>query len=537
MKLNKWIKCIIFIIIHFKTVIADELLDKEYKYIKDTFRLEQTKCGKLTCKSSLTREFYKNNQYKLVWSEDVNLSKKLYPFIDKINKSYEDGLYPFDYNIKQISKILNKLDKFTNKESKASNLVKLDVLLTDAFLTYASDMVFGKVNNKKVYPHWRIKKRSVDILNLFKNGLNSENINSALDEIVPHNVDYTKLKYQLARYRELVINTPKINIPYEQNLKYGMHNKKINLLQKRLLLTGELEHINKEGFFDYDLQQAIIKFQSNNGLISNGIADRATINTLNISFIKRLKQIELNMDRLRWLPETLGDRYVMVNIPDYSLKVVDKDKTILDMPVIVGKNESLQTCVISSKITYLHINPSWNIPNSIAIHDILPKLKEDSHYLSKNNIKIYATYQSDDEIDWSEINNNNFPYKLRQIPGPKNQLGKIKFIFENNCGMYLHDTSSPHLFKNSTRNLSHGCIRIGKPIELATYLLADKPNWNKDEILAAINSKESKAINLTTPINIHIVYKTAWVNDDNVLQFRNDLYKIDEVDFRTYFNK
>ncbi|MBP9743153.1 MAG: L,D-transpeptidase family protein, partial [Burkholderiales bacterium] len=240
------------------------------------------------------------------------------------------------------------------------------------------------------------------------------------------------------------------------------------------------------------------------------------------------------------LPSDLGTQYIMVNIPSFSLKVIANDQTVLDMPVIVGSERGLHSCVLSSQITYLDINPYWYIPNSIALRDMLPKLKHNPSYLIENHIKMYTSYGLDGkevnskDISWNKVESNIFPYKLRQEPGADNSLGRVKFIFPNDCGIYLHDTSTPQLFQNSKRDLSHGCIRIGKPIELAAYLLQDKSGWDQEKIVSTIASNTSKIVMLNKPMNIHIIYATAWVNESGVLQFRKDIYGMDAIPYPVY---
>ena len=196
------------------------------------------------------------------------------------------------------------------------------------------------------------------------------------------------------------------------------------------------EALGDENLFDTNLLHAVIKFQLNNGLESDGVVGKTSYVALNIPIIQRIKQIELNMDRLRILPPDLGASYIKVNIPDFSLNVVDNGKTVLTMPVIVGRDDGLQSCVLSSQITYMDINPYWYIPKSIAVKDILPKVRKDKNYLSKNNIKVYTSFGESaiaidsSSINWNETDASNFIYKLRQEPGDSNPLGHIKFIFQ-----------------------------------------------------------------------------------------------------------
>ncbi len=523
---------------------SDDLSEQETSYIKDKIEsvtMARIKCSNnLRCGSPLVKEFYIQNQYAPIWTKDGKLSTNGEKLLDSINSAYTNGLNPESYHLEIINSLQEQLKNTTDTDDLANLSANLDTILTDAFFLYGSHLSNGVVNNKTVYPNWVVTKHAVNLIEKLNQAIDSGDINIILDSLSPKYPEYKELKKQLAIYQDIATkmrNWPVV--PGGPKLKEGMHDKRITLLQKRLLASGELKSIpkDKKGIFDDNLQNAVIKYQKSNGLTADGVVGKTSFDALNVPLIKRIKQIELNMDRLRWLPDDLGNSYVMVNIPDFSLNVVDNGHNVLTMPVIVGKDDGLQSCVLSSQITYMDINPYWYIPNSIAIKDVLPKLHKDPSYLAKNNIKIYTAYGDNaTEIDgakikWSKIESGNFIYKLRQEPGPKNPLGHIKFIFDNKCGIYLHDTSTPALFNSHKRDLSHGCIRIGKPVELAAYLASDKPNWSEDKIKSAIDAKDRHVITLTHPMNIHIVYATAWVNDDGVLQFRNDIYSIDDIPF------
>ena len=536
-----WIS--IFFALFSSNAIADSLNDQEISYIQDKVEsspASRVACNdKFRCGSTLVKQFYSANNFQPVWTKDGSVLPNADQLLDILSHSYQDGLNPESYHIEQINAMREDLKTITNQDDQAEALANLDATLTDSFFLYSSNLAFGAVNSKTTYPNWIITKRQINLIDTLNKALKSDDLSATLNELSPQDSNYNKLKIELAKYQGYAAkmkNWP--TVAYGPKLKRGMHDPRVTSLQKRLLVTGELSNNSgKKGIFDKNLEQAVIKYQKNNGLTADGVVGKTTVDALDVPLLTRIKQIELNMDRLRWLPADLGSSYIMVNIPDYSLSVVQDGKAVMDMPVIVGKDEGLQSCVLSSQITYLDINPYWYIPTSIANKDLIPKLKRNPNYLAENDMKMFTAYGSNgSEVDpkkikWSKVESGTFSYKFRQEPGEKNPLGRIKFIFQNKCGIYLHDTSSPELFKKHTRDFSHGCIRIGKPIELATYLLSDKPNWTESQILATIDSGNSKAINLTQPMNIHIVYETAWVNEDNQLQFRNDIYSIDSIPF------
>jgi murein L,D-transpeptidase YcbB/YkuD len=219
----------------------------------------------------------------------------------------------------------------------------------------------------------------------------------------------------------------------------------------------------------------------------------------------------------------------MVNTADFKLNIIENEKTAQSIKAIVGKIKRA-TPVLSRKIKYLELNPYWNIPFNIALNNIIPFIKKDPDYLADNNIRIFEDWTENarelapESIDWSQITKKNFTYRFRQDPSNSNALGRIKFIFPNKFSIYLHDTPSRNLFNMTKRTFSSGCIRIEKPIQLAAYLLRDHPKWNLEKLITAVNSKKNKTILLSHPINIHILYWTAWVDNDGIINFREDIY-------------
>lgn len=545
MKIKYFICMSVLFPLFIANVVADELFyqdDLANNYIASQFEsdsLTRAQCSQtVRCGSSYTKQFYRDNNYHLVWSNNGQVLPLVTDGLTILEDSYQDGLNPPDYHIVEIKSLLEHLKK--NNEDK-EKIAQLDMLVTDAFFLYWGHLASGRVNNKIVYPNWIIAKRAVNLIDVLHQVLQSQNFNDTTNQLITHNQEYIKLKQQLGIYQQLALKHKSWGqITVGSKIIQGMHGDRVYMLQQRLLASGELKHTTQNKVFDRDLLEAVVLFQQNNGLVADGVVGKTTIETLNIPLLTRIKQIELNMDRFRYLPSDLGAQYIMVNIPNFSLKVIANDQTVLDMPVIVGRERGLQSCVLSSQITYLDINPYWYIPNSIALRDMLPKLKHNSNYLIENHIKMYTSYAVDGKeinskgINWNKVESNIFPYKLRQEPGADNSLGRIKFIFQNDCGIYLHDTSTPQLFNNSKRDLSHGCIRIGKPIELATYLLQDKTGWDQEKILATINSNTSKVVTLKKPIDIHIIYATAWVNESGTLQFRNDIYGMDTIPYPIY---
>jgi murein L,D-transpeptidase YcbB/YkuD len=284
--------------------------------------------------------------------------------------------------------------------------------------------------------------------------------------------------------------------------------------------------------FDIPLMTAVAHFQRRHGLKADGVVGRETLGALNIPIRHRIRQIELNLERWRWIPHDLGARHIRVNIADYNLQVVEAGKPVLKMNVVVGRDYR-RTPVFSDTLQYLVFNPYWNVPFSIAVKDKLPLIQEDPSYLASHHIRVFAGWKPDAPqvdpatVDWSRLSRANFRYRLRQDPGPHNALGQIKFMFPNPFAVYLHDTSDKGLFSQDVRTFSSGCIRVADPINLAAYVLRGQHPWSKERIQATIESQRRKVVNLQHTLPIHLFYWTAWVAADGTLNFRNDIYQRD----------
>jgi L,D-transpeptidase YcbB len=259
--------------------------------------------------------------------------------------------------------------------------------------------------------------------------------------------------------------------------------------------------------------------------------------TIGVPAAERLKQIRTNLERWRWITQDLGDRYILVNVADFKVEVVEAGREVLAMPAIVGRAYR-QTPEFSGRMSYIEINPAWNVPPKLAREDILPNVRKNPDYLKEKGIRVFSDWREGAPeidpaaIDWSRVEPENLSYKFRQDPGPENSLGRISFMFPNKFDVYLHDTPERGLFSRAVRDFSSGCIRVEKPLELAEYVLRDDPEWTREKILAAIDSRETRVVNLRNPLGIHLLYWTAWLADDGRVQFREDIYLRDAALYR-----
>jgi L,D-transpeptidase YcbB len=344
------------------------------------------------------------------------------------------------------------------------------------------------------------------------------------------------LRQALDHYQRMAYAGGWTSIRPDTCLSPGNESSYILPLRANLLLAGDLlpEQDSGRASFDPGLEQAVRRFQRRHGLAEDGLVGEQTLTALNVPLQQRITQLLLNLERWEQFQPDSTRPYVLVNIPDYSLRVVEQgEQTVLRMRVIVGK-PSHPTVVMDDLMTKVVLRPAWYVPASIARQEILPMLRRDPHYLAKNNMKLFrVTGNKRTEIDpaginWATLSPATFDYLVVQQPGPRNALGQIKFLFPNVHNIYLHDTPEKRLFQNRFRTYSHGCVRVENPVGLATYLLRQNAGWSRDAIESWIKKgPPEKEINLMNPVPVHLNYFTAWAAEDGTLHFRPDVYRLD----------
>lgn len=343
----------------------------------------------------------------------------------------------------------------------------------------------------------------------------------------------SRLEGALAHYRLLAAQGGWPPVPAGPVLREGVRDERIPLLRERLVASADLAASagGREAAFDGTLKEAVQRFQRRHGLAADGQVGAKTLRALNVPVSERIRQLTASLERCQALPPLLERRHVVVNIADFSLKLYEEGRLRLQMPVIVGRPYR-QTPVFHSRISSLVLNPSWNVPKSITTRDLLPKVKKNPEYLRQMGFRILRDWKGGAEIDpatidWASLVPARFPYRLRQDPGPANALGRLKFFFPNPYDVYLHDTPSQELFQQDARAFSSGCIRIGRPLELAAYLLQGTALGTSDALEAAISRGGTRTLGVPRPIAISVVYMTAWVDPEGILHFRPDIYNRD----------
>ena len=488
--------------------------------------------------SPLLFQFYEGREFRPAWSDDFGPSPEAEDFLEVIRSAYREGLNPEDYQLNKIEEGLSDLyaSQIGLEPYDVAELAGLDLILTQAFFLYASHMVDGRVDHQNIYPDWVVNEKSVDLAAVLNEALEAKEMQKTLADLEPPYPRYAGLKETLVQYQAIAESGGWAQVPSGPKLQMGSRGKRVAILRQRLIISGDLAATvqDKPYVFDRDLESAVRKFQKRHGLKDDGRVGKSTLKDMNVPVETRIRQIALNMDRLRWLSDDMGRNYIFVNIADFSLEVMEDERPVMVMRIIAGKDEQ-RSCVLSAKMTYLELNPFWRVPDSIATKEILPQIKKEPGYLEQKNIKVFKDWKDNAKemdprlISWPRVRASNLGYKFRQEPGPLNPLGRIKFIFPNECEIYLHDTPARHLFGRTRRYLSHGGIRVETPVELATYLLRNKETWMQKKILTEIKKGKRQVVMLTEPVNVHIFYGTAWVDRDGVLQFRNDIYHADEI--------
>jgi murein L,D-transpeptidase YcbB/YkuD len=345
-----------------------------------------------------------------------------------------------------------------------------------------------------------------------------------------------RLHQALERYRQIAARGGWPLLAPGPPLRRGDRGEQVIRLRTRLQISGDLrrQEGDQRAHFDATLEQAVRVFQRRHGLAADGIVGVATRSALNVPAATRVQQMALNLRRWRALSDNLGERYVLVNIPDFTLQVIEHSQPVMTMRVIVGK-PTWPTPTLSSSILQVVINPAWEVPPRIARLEILPMIKRDPTYALRNRLKILQGWDSEareidpQKLDWSTLSLDNFPYHLRQEPGPTNALGRLKFVFPNSFHVYMHDTPKRSLFTRRKRLFSHGCIRLEKAFDLATYLVQRLPAWSRPRLRVAMHRSHELWIHLPEALPVHLVYLTAWVDENHTVQFRPDVYGYDQT--------
>ena len=476
-------------------------------------------------KSPLVLEIYRARNYIPLWSNREGRLHRAYDLLHVIIRARDEGLEPADYYLEELARYWDS--------SEAVESAQLDLFLSAALYRYSSDVYRGRLDEYHLDTAWHIKNSSLDMNLLFTDVAREASIAQLLRELPPQHAGYQSLKQQLNRYRKLEREGGWERLKSGPVLERGIHHEQVALLRRRLIASGDLvaDPVPVTNVYDDRLEEAVRHYQRRHGLKVDGKVGPETLGSLNIGVNERIRQIRSGMERWRWLPRDLGKRYVMVNLTGFELYLVENDSVVLSMPVITGRTER-PTPTFSGLISRMEYNPYWTIPKKLALEDVIPHQLRDPSYLSREAIKVFQGWENAKEVDpenvdWGSLDENYFPYWLRQEPGPRNALGRVKIIFSNPFAIYLHDTPRKHLFNRIARNFSSGCVRVKDPVRLAAFLLGDGSLEKEEEVLTGIFLGINQGVTLPTSVPIYLTYWTAWVGQDGEINFRQDVYDRD----------
>lgn len=475
------------------------------------------------------RRFYEYRHFYPAWETNHDKHKEgLEAFLTSVLAyTHYHGLSKSRYPVERIRQLI--------AEPKTENELQLEILISSWLIQIAHDMQGDDVRLELLYPGWRFERAKIDVPLELQRAIRDSRVQAFFDDLAPRDSAYTKLADALRSYEEIQTKLGAWPIvPQGPSIKPGMTDQRLKIVRLRLEAEGYTFPASPEGkdgaFFDEPLRDVIIAYQARNGLEADGNIGSKTLAALNVSLDKRIQQLRANMERLRHMPEEMPPRYAMVNIADASIKVVANEQILYHAVVIVGK-PSRKTPFIQSKIRSVIFNPSWHVPARIAREDILPKLRQDPHYLEKMGFVINGSAEDPhgEAIDWNLIESSEFNFRLRQSPGDLNSLGRIKFDFDNDFAVYLHDTSHPELFNEVERFRSSGCIRIKDPALLANLVLAhNEGDWSEAAIEEIIAKGKTKWLKVDEPLPLFIVYETAFFpTSESLIHFRKDVYNYD----------
>jgi murein L,D-transpeptidase YcbB/YkuD len=491
--------------------------------------------------------FYAQRGYKPLWFDSPQPSAKSDALRMVLAHAGLEGLNPADYLTPALRAACN---------SPVTDPLACELRLSDSLLRYARDVGYGALQAGEVDPNWHIPQAQLPVAELLHKVAASWDLSTLLAQLPPPQVAYQRLRAALLTYQQAAVTGNRwFTIPDGPDLHPGERGGRVLALRERLGSDQPALLANTDAaYFDPDLKAAVAAFQQRNGLDEDGIVGPQTLAALNVSRQQRIEQLRLNMERWRWLPRDLGDSYMLVNLAGFDLTLVQPDQPPLRMRVINGRPDRTSPA-LASRISRLLLNPTWTVPRRIAVEEMLPQLKRDPLALQDKNIQVLQRLDGElvpvdpTTVDWHSLNKNNFPFLLRQTPGPHNSLGRIKFVMPNPYDVYIHDTPAKGLFSNTVRTFSHGCIRVEHALYLAARLLGKPPqaalpgdNLPWDAVAAEpalhateqwlqqqIDLGETENVRLPASLPVYLVYLTAWVDDGGELQFRNDVYRRDEL--------
>ena len=504
-------------------------------------------------KRSFLRKLYTQLFFVPAWMHEKKLSlaaEDLFAHIkqdatlDKNGKLYQSALQ-LKNNARKvyasggvITQIIDLEFKISQLYEAYTNYAYLGSINWGAFNARISNLMVNDVNTE-----WVLHRPNANAISMLEKAVLGSSLEEQLQKAIPSKYHYKALLKKLVKYRKIKDSGGWKRIPAHVTLKLGAKNQGVHLLRKRLQATGDYKPCKKSTKSDsYDncLKKAVKHFQKRHGLAVNGVVGSSTLRALNKTVDDRITTILLNLDRIKWLKARNSKRHIIINIPDFKLYFEEDGKLRQTIRTIVGKPNH-PTPIFSNTVQTVVLNPYWNLPQSIIQKEMIPKLVRNSNAMKKKGIEIYSGWGKDakkikaSSVDWAQYRySKTVPYRFAQVPGARNALGKVKFLFPNKFSVYMHDTPTKKLFKRSKRAFSHGCIRLQKPRELLKTFASFNSNLSFEKSTKILKGKKKTYTSLQEKVPVDIIYLTAWIDYDGNLQFRNDIYGYDAMQLKSF---
>ena len=469
----------------------------------------------------LTRSFYAERANRPAWTVDGDHTR-IATLLDRLDALGELGIEPAARWIEQIHKLAAQAP---NPDHNAL----LDVAATMTWLRTGMALSEGQLSPGTVDTLWAPASSHLDLVDRLQVAVDSDRIATAFDSLAPPQDGALRLRQALKQYRAIAVSGGWPVLPRGPALALDSTGERVAVLRRRLAATGDLTTSGSDTVFDLALDSAVRRAQTRHGLVADGVVGSATQAALNVPVAARVSQLAMNLERWRWLPRSLGARYVMVNSSGFTVDLVDAGVAVYHARAVNGRID-WPTPIVTGTLTQVTLHPRWNIPRSIAVREILPEIQKEPGFLAREGIHVMSDTTAEGvELDgrsvaWEQVTAAAFPYRLWQEPGPRNPLGRVRFGLETRFGIALHDTPSRHLFGLMSRAFSHGCIRVEVAEGLAELLLRDMPAWSAESLQAALADTSERSLRLPAPIPAYIGYWTAWVDPDGTVEFRRDIY-------------
>ncbi len=485
------------------------------------------------------KTFYKNRNNQSAWFNEYGIIEQGGLFMNLLDHFGDEGIRDTVIYYSKLKKQFTTISDPGYSYSGADSLTaQFDMMLTAEFFVYAQKVWFGLNEKTTKELDWYISRKTIPSVSVLDSILaGGKNTFTQYDPQYPQ---YALLKKYLKSYREIPgeIAWQQLKLPAAIKFyKEGDSGLIITEIKNRLFILGDLSEDDSSQQFNSATTLAVKLFQFRHGLTADGSIGEKFLSEINVSPAERIKQLEINMERCRWVPSESGKQYIFVNIPAYKMYIYADDTLAWSMNVVVGKSTT-GTTIFNDELEYIVFSPYWVPPPSILNNEILPSLKKNSNYLQKENMEAFdanGNVIDVSSVDWSSYTK--MPYRIRQKPGGNNSLGWVKFLFPNEHNIYFHDTPSRSLFKETQRNFSHGCIRLEEPKRLATYILRNDSTYTAAKIDSLYYLGKETYVKLPEKIPVFIVYFTSWVDENGVINFRKDIYGHDAKLEKTMFSE